>query len=329
MKKFVKIGGIVIGVLFLAVVGAAAYFMTQFPKEQPTPELVIEPTAELVERGKYLANTSFACIDCHSMRDPNKFSMPIVPGTEGMGGMDIGEGAGFIPAKNITPDIETGIGSWTDGEIFRAITMGIRKDGSHLTPNMPYLMFRNADSTDIIAIIAYLKTLKPIRNEVPERKVNFPLSFIFRTLPTGPDFKPLDKNNPMAVGQYMSQICGACHTPNEGGEFKMDEMFSGGVEFPMPLGGTVRTANITPDMETGIGTWTKEMFIKRFKDGTDPKNHYPVKPGEYNTIMPWEFFGMLTEEDLGAIYDYLRTVPPVKKRVEKFTPSQTAPSTRK
>lgn len=329
MKKLFKIGGYVIAALFLVVVGAVAYIMTQFPKETEVTELKIVPTEEMVARGKYLANTTFGCIDCHSARDIEKFNMPLVPGTEGMGGMDIGEGAGYIPAKNITPDIETGIGGWTDGELFRAITTGISKDGSHLAPNMPYMMFGKADSTDIIAIIAYLRTLKPIHNKIPEREVDFPLSLIFRTLPDDANLKPLDKSNPLAVGEYMSQSCFACHTPREGPEFKMDELMSGGSEFHMPDGSTVRSANITSDNETGIGTWSKEMFIKRFKDAVDPKTHVPVKQGEFNTPMPWTFFGNLTEEDLGAIYDYLRTVPPKKKKVEKFTPSTMPPTTRK
>lgn len=328
MKTLFKIGGYVIAAIFLIVVGAVAYVMTQFPKETEVTELKIVPTEEMVERGKYLANTTFGCIDCHSMRDPEKMNMPLVPGTEGMGGMDIGEGAGFIPAKNITPDIETGVGGWTDGELFRAITTGISKDGSHLAPNMPYMMFGKADSTDIIAIIAYLRTLQPIHNKIPERSVDFPLSLIFRVLPEDANMKPLDKNDPMAVGQYMSQACFACHTPRDGAEFNIEEMMAGGSEFPMPFG-TVRSSNITPDNEMGIGLWTKEMFIKRFKDAADPKNHTPVKPGEFNSPMPWTFFGNLTEEDLGAIYDYLRSVPPNKKKVEKFTPGSMPPTTRK
>jgi hypothetical protein len=154
MKKLIKILGIVIGVLFLILVGVYGYIMTQFPKVEPAPELTINPTPEMIERGRYLATTSFSCMDCHSIRDAEKFQMPLVEGTEGQGGMDFGEGAGFVPAKNITPDTETGIGTWTDGEIFRAVTTGISKDGTPLAPMMPYELFREVDSTDIIAVIA-------------------------------------------------------------------------------------------------------------------------------------------------------------------------------
>ena len=329
MKKFIKIGGIAICVLFLLGVGAYGYLMIEYPKDQPIPELKIVPTAEMIERGKYLSETSFSCLDCHSMRDPRKNvdADSTRHGIRRRAGY--WRGSRIHSRKNITPDFETGIGSWTDGEIFRAITAGISKDGSFLSPNMPYLAFRDADSLDIIAIIAYLRTVKPIHNPVPERDIDFPLSFIFRTLPTSPELTPLDTNDPLAVGKYIGKPCFMCHTPNHQGEFKMDEMFSGGVEFPMPFGGTVRTANITPDRETGIGSWSKEMFIKKFKSYQDVHALPKTGPNEFNTAMPWSLYANISEKDLAAIYDFLRTVPPVKKKVEKFTPSQMPQSNRK
>ena len=329
MKKLFKIGGIVIAVLFLILVGAYAYVMTSFPKYDPAPELNIEPTPELVARGKYLAETSFSCIDCHSTRDAEKFTMPLVPGTEGMGGMDMGEGAGFVPARNITPDVETGIGGWTDGEIFRAITVGVNKDGEPLAPMMPYPLFRETDSTDIIAIIAYLKTLKPIHNKVPEKDLNFPLNIIFRTVqqPTAFITKP-DSSDRLATGRYLAMPCIFCHTPSDQGVMFQDSLLAGGVPFMLPGGGHVVTANITPDKETGIGQWTKEMFITRFKDATKPEMHTAAPIGSYNTVMPWSFYGQMTDEDLAAIYDFLMTVKPVKHTVEKYIPPKGPTSSR-
>ncbi len=321
MKKLFKIGGIVIAVLFLILVGVYAYVMTAFPKYDPAPELTIEATPEMIARGKYLAETSFSCIDCHSIRDAEKFTMPLVPGTEGQGGMDMGEGAGFIPAANITPDVETGIGGWTDGEIFRAITVGVDKDGEPLAPMMPYGLFREADSTDIIAVIAYLKTLKPIHNKVPEKDLNFPLNIIFRTVqqPTAFKQKP-DESDRLATGQYLAMPCIFCHTPQEQGVMFEDSLLAGGVPFMLPGGGFSVSANITPDKETGIGQWTKEMFIKRFKDATKPEMHTAAPIGSYNTVMPWSFYGQMTEEDLGAIYDFIMTTRPIKHTVERYVP---------
>ncbi len=95
--------------------------------------------------------------------------------------------------------------------------------------------------------------------------------------------------------------------------------FAGGFEIPMETGGICRSANITPDVETGIGSWTKDMFIKRFKFYENNDSLF-VNHGDSNSEMPWSVYARMTEEDLGSIYDYLRTVKPVKNRITKFTP---------
>lgn len=328
MKKFFKIAMYIFGGLFVLLVIGYAYLMTSFPKAEPAPDMKIVATPEMIEKGKYLANTFAGCIDCHSMRDYDKFAGPLKPGTEGMGGMDFGEGAGFVPAKNITSDKETGIGDWTDGEIFRAVTQGVDRDGKMLGPMMPFTFFRNMDENDVKAIIAYIRTLPPIRNEVPEHDFNFPVNLIFRTIPSPQtDFKPApDKNNSVARGEYIAISCKVCHSPMDGPDFVKDKMYGGGVDMPGPNGGTIRSANISPDKETGIGKWTKEEFILKFKSYLNPEVHNaPVKSGEFNTVMPWTFMAAGTDEDLGAIYDFLMTQPPVVNKVEKFTPGGVLP----
>jgi hypothetical protein len=94
--------------------------------------------------------------------------------------------------------------------------------------------------------------------------------------------------------------------------------FAGGREFPIPTG-TVRSMNITSD-KSGIGSWTKEAFIRRFK-AYENKAQPIVREGEFNTVMPWTVLSGMTESDLGAVYDYLRTLQPVKHSVERFTPT--------
>jgi hypothetical protein len=94
--------------------------------------------------------------------------------------------------------------------------------------------------------------------------------------------------------------------------------FAGGFRFPLPGGGFAVSQNITPDAETGIGKWTRQQFIALFKTRASDETAFPVKPGERQTMMPWSSFGGMTESDLGSIYDYLRTLPPVKNRVETF-----------
>lgn len=99
--------------------------------------------------------------------------------------------------------------------------------------------------------------------------------------------------------------------------------YAGGDEIKLPFG-TIRGANLTSDAETGLGAWTKEQFIQRFKSmATDQVKNMEVQPGGFNTVMPWTMYGGMTEEDLGAIYEYLQSLKPVKNMVVKFTPAKT------
>ncbi|MFI5211645.1 MAG: c-type cytochrome [Ignavibacteria bacterium] len=171
MKKFLKILLILFVIMIVLAAGGYMYLYLAFPKVSAATDLKIESTPKRIERGKYLANGFAFCIDCHSERDFTKFSGPVVPGTEGKGGFDLGEGAGFVPASNITQDKETGIGSWTDGEIFRALTAGVNKEGKFLAPMMPYTELNKLDKEDIYSIIAYIKTLPAIKNKIPEKNL--------------------------------------------------------------------------------------------------------------------------------------------------------------
>ncbi|HMS33637.1 MAG TPA: cytochrome C [Ignavibacteria bacterium] len=323
MKKLLKITAVLFTLIIVLLISGYAYISLKFPDVGPAPDIRIVSTPEKIERGKYLANSFGACMDCHSKRDFDKLGGPLIPGTEGMGGEDFGEGAGFIPARNITSDKETGIGSWTDGEIFRAITMGVDKNGNALAPMMPYLYYRNIDAGDVEAVIAYIRTLPPIKNQVPEHKINFPVSLIFKTLPSKPDFNKFpEPDNKIATGYYYSGNCMGCHSPMEKGEFIEDKLFSGGTEFPNPKGGIIRSANITPDKETGIGSWTKEQFIQKFRTYTQPEvQNVTVHNGEFNTVMPWTFLANATDEDLGSVFDFLMTQKPVYNKVEKYDPT--------
>ena len=323
MKKLKKILLIFLGVVAVLAVSGYVYFNQQFPKEIAVEDIKIEVTPARIERGKYIFNHSAACVDCHSSRDFSKLSGPVKPGTEGMGGDKFDEELGLpgtFYARNITP---YGVGNWTDGELVRAITEGISKDGSALFPIMPYLVYGKMDREDIYSVVAYLRTLPAIKNDVPKDEVKFPMSMIMKTIPTKNAFsqKPDIKTNPLAYGEYLVKgaSCTDCHSPSKDGVPIPGKEFSGGIEINLPGNTVVRTANITPDNETGLGLWTKEQFIKRFKQCTEPGYTTPYKPGEFQTVMPWSVYGGMIEEDLGAIYDYLRTLPAVKNQVVKFS----------
>jgi hypothetical protein len=120
---------------------------------------------------------------------------------------------------------------------------------------------------------------------------------------------------------YNASACNDCHTKQEKGKPLKGKELAGGFEFPLFTGGIVRSANITPDNETGIGKWTEEHFVARFKT-YDDSSYIPVqiKPGDYNTFMPWTMYAGMTENDLKALYAYLRTIKPVRNPVLKFSP---------
>ncbi len=312
------------GIVVIAVAGLLAYVKVMLPDVGPPPNLKVEITPERIERGKYLAHHVMVCMDCHSHRDWEIFSGPPSPGTEGSGGeifdQKIGLPGKYI-AKNITP---THLGNWTDGEIYRAITCGINKDGKALFPIMPYKNFGQLDIEDIKSVIAYIRTLKPIQNELPPSESDFPMSFIINTIPQKAQHTTIPpKSNTVAYGKYLLTAagCNMCHTKEEKGKV-VGEYLAGGFEFPLPNGGVVRSANITPH-KTGIGSWTKEQFIKRFKMYTD-SSYFPPKvhKRDFQTVMPWLMFSGMTTEDLGAIYDYLMTVPAVNNTVTRFTPTK-------
>ena len=327
MKKLIKIGAIVLGVIVVLLISGSVYFNATYPKDIPVSNVKIQPTAERIERGKYLALNVALCMDCHSTRDFSKYSGPIKPGTEGMGGEIFGKEMGLpgtIPVKNITP---AALGEWTDGEIIRAITSGVNKHGEALFPIMPYPNYIHMSEEDLYSIVAYIRTLKPIKNEVGEKELDFPVNYIEKTLPLD-TYKPIktpDKSDMKAYGKYLVTIasCNDCHTKAEDGEPVAGFELAGGSAIELPFG-TIRSANLTPDVETGLGAWTKEQFIQRFKSmATDEVKNMEVQPGSFNTIMPWTMYGGMTEEDLGAIYEYLHSLKPVKNMVVKFTPAKT------
>lgn len=320
MKKVLYVlGGLVLLVVVVAVAGYI-YLKVAYPKVSPAEDITIEATPERLARGEYLVRHVNMCLDCHSKPDRNYYANPIIPGTEGMGGQEF-PGVGTLYVPNITP---AALKDWTDGEIARAITAGVANDGRPLAPMMPYSEYRYLAKDDVYAIVAYLRTLPPIENEVPLPSINFPLNLIFRTIPSDPDPQPRpDPSDKVGTGKYLVRVAGCyfCHTPNDQGTPIPGKDFSGGHEFADPEIGTVRSANITPDPETGIGEWTEEAFIAKFKAyGDSAGSHIPYVKGEPQTVMPWTILAGMTEEDLSAIYAYLRTVPPIKNSVQKFSP---------
>jgi mono/diheme cytochrome c family protein len=324
MKKLLKILGIAALIIAVVIIAGLIYFNAKYPDVSPPSNIKVVSTAEKIDRGEYLANHVTVCIDCHSTRDWTKFSGPLIPGTEGKGGFNFGPAEGLpgnVYAKNITP---AAIDEWTDGELIRAITQGVNKNNKALFPIMPYYSFNHLTESDLEAIVCYIKSLEPIENKVPETELNFPMNLIVKTIPikTYMPSNPINRADSVEYGRYLATIasCGGCHTPAEKGEPIPGMNFAGGMEFKTPWG-FVRSANITPDAETGIGNWTKDKFITTFKKySTENAKNIHVDPNSFNSVMPWTMYGGMAGEDLAAIYDYLKTVKPVKHLVVKYTP---------
>jgi mono/diheme cytochrome c family protein len=321
MKKLLKVLGIALLTILLLLVIIAAYIKIALPNVGPAPQMTVEKTPEKIKRGAYLAKSVMICMDCHSSRNPIEFSMPMEYSTMGEGGERFDQTMGFpgvYYSANITPD---GIGSWTDGEVYRAITTGVRKSGKPIFPVMPYHSYRQADPEDVKSVIAFLRSLNPIQNIVPEPKSDFPMNIILNTIPTKADPQPAPPaEDSIANGKYLFNIaaCHDCHTPYDKGKFIESAAIGGGRVFPVP-GGMITSANITPDKETGIGTWTRDIFIQHFAIYRDSTNaHRAVQPGEMQTIMPWTMYGNMTDRDLGNIYAYIQTIKPMNHKVVKW-----------
>lgn len=328
MKKILKILGYVFLVIILVITGLLIYVKVALPNVGAAPELAVGHSASQVERGKYLANSVAVCMDCHSTRDWSKFLAPLIEGTFGRGGERFDKKIGFpgvYYSKNITP---SGISRYSDGELFRLITTGVTKEGRSMFPVMPYHYYGKMDSEDIKSLIAYLRTLAPLPNKPPESVSDFPMNFIINTIPEkAVPVKLPPRTEQVAYGAYMTNAaaCIECHTPVKRGQIMEELAFSGGRSFILADGSIVRSANLTPDPETGLGNWTKEQFIARFKMFADPAfqpGH--VNPGEFNTIMPWLTYTQMDKEDLAAIFTYLKQVKTIKNTVVKFTVASNA-----
>jgi hypothetical protein len=254
MKKFLKFLLYGITIIIIGVGGLLLYVSMALPNVGPPEEMVIEKTPERIERGEYLAHHVMLCMDCHAIRDFSLFTGPPIESTLGAGG-DIFDHSmqfpGVFVSANITP---SGIGEWTDGELYRLITTGVKRDGKPIFPIMPYQSYGKLDPEDIKSVIAYIRTLEPVETNHPASKPDFPMNLIMRTIPEKATPRTIpSKEDKIAYGEYMviASACADCHTKFEKGKF-IGEQLAGGREFEFPDGSILRTANLTPHNTTGI-----------------------------------------------------------------------------
>ncbi len=286
----------------------------------------IPRTPQRLARGKYLVEGLLQCWGCHSETDFTQRPARPVQGRTGGGyvfpnvELSLPE-PNRVVAPNISSDPEYGAGTWKDADFVRALRQGIGHDGRTLYPLMPYPYFRNLSDEDLASVIVYERTLAPVHIERPKTVLTDDLKKAFQPLPPLAHVAEPDRSDRVAYGKYLVTAghCDACHSPtDERGNNLPGMEFSGGV----PLTGnwgpdpkkliTVASLNLTPD-PSGIGYFDEKMFVDVIRTGA-------VKARPLSNIMPWAFFRNLSDDDLKAIFAYLRTLKPVQHRVDNTEP---------
>ena len=260
----------------------------------------------LLERGAYLVESITACANCHSPKDPD--TGEILEGMAYAGSFMISESAFTAYAPNITMDVGTGIGGWTDEEIIVAIRDGLRPDGTLIRPPMPSAFYRAISDYDVRAIVAYLRTITPVKNVVPEPEYHIPLPPNY-----GPRVRSVpeaNKDDPVAYGKYVTHTlghCTGCHTPRKNGKLDFSRTNVGGRVFEniYGIGFTAVSMNITPHPVAGIGNWTDEEIKRAITKGISRNGR------ELARVMAFPYYDKISEEDLDAIVTYLRSLPPL------------------
>jgi mono/diheme cytochrome c family protein len=271
--------------------------------------VLADEQADLAKRGSYLVNGPLACANCHSSRAAD-FSL--IPGKEFAGGFHLIDPAFDAYSANITPDKKTGIGTWTDAQIIRAIREGKDEEGKIIFPPMPVPTYNNMSDDDVKAVVAYLHTLAPVENEVPKSKWNIPQ----QPMPPAKGLPSPANSETIAYGKYIVTAlahCFECHTtPGANGMPDFDHhLGAGGFLITLAPGMTVRTPNITSDPETGIGKWTDADIKRALTEGLTATG------GHLSPPMPFPWFKNMTPDDIDAVVAFLRTVPPIKNKVER------------
>ena len=316
--KFLKwsaIGLVVLGILLATAISASIGWRPFLgPKFRTVTDRKFEATPQRLERGRYLTTSVAGCFGCHSEHDWKSHGAPVPTGMEGAGEvMPIPDLPGRVVAPNLTSDRETGLGAWTDDEIARAIREGVDRNGRTLFPMMPYGAFRRMSDEDLASIVVFLRSLPPVRRQLPATEIIFPVRYLIRSAP-----EPLTETvssdaatntDPVKRGAYLTNLagCGDCHTPSVRGQEVEGMAFAGGGIFTGPWG-TLASANLTPD-DSGIKYYDEALFLQAMHTGY-------VRARELKPIMPYWEFGKMNDDDLKAIFAYLRTVKPVKHRVD-------------
>ncbi|HEY6045868.1 MAG TPA: c-type cytochrome [Pyrinomonadaceae bacterium] len=314
-RRWKKFAGITVLALIALIVLGINFTIGWRPfigaKKRALTDRKFDVTPQRMARGKYLVESVQGCFGCHSEVDWSRPGAPPIAGREGSGHSWADQDMPWLVAPNITPDKETGAGNWSDDTLARAIREGIGHDGRALFPIMPYMNYRRMSDEDLASIIVYMRSIPPVRNQLPTTKMPFPLNFFMQNVPqpvTSPVSEP-DMSTAVARGTYLTSMasCSDCHTIQIKGQPIAGMDFAGGFILKEP-NGSVAAANITPDA-SGISFYDEAMFIRAMREGK-------VGARSLHASMPWIYFRGMTDDDLKSIFAFLRTLKPVRHRVD-------------
>jgi mono/diheme cytochrome c family protein len=276
----------------------------------PAVSAAAEVAVGSVERGAYVFAAA-GCAECHTA----KGGKPLA------GGRALKTPFGTYYSPNITPDPATGIGTWSEGDLKRALREGIGPDGTHFFPVFPYPSFTFMTDADILDLAAYLKSVPPVVQANRRHEVAFPFRFRLLMLgwnrlflKRGPLVPAADRSADWNRGAYLVRAlghCGECHTPRGFlGQLELSAVLSGSAAGPE--GGTV--PNITPDKDTGIGTWSEKDITYLLETGQTPDGD-DVGDGMREVVDAGT--SKLTPSDRAAIAVYLKSLPPIRHQLRK------------
>jgi mono/diheme cytochrome c family protein len=295
IRKILKWTGIVlgglIGLLALALVALYVVGGAKVNKKYNVPvEAISVPTdAEAVQRGEHIANI-YICTRCHTENLSGELSF-VVPGMVS------------IPTPNLTAGAGGVGGFYTDEDWVRAVRHGVGHDGRGLFI-MPSSTFHYLGDEDLGALIAYVKSLPPADNVLPERRIEpigrlmmaagmFPPLAVDQIDHTSPPPAVPEQGVTAAYGGYLSRTCTECHGADLNGK-------------PFgPPGQEVPTPNLTPGGE--MASWSEEDFFTTMRTGVTPGG------GQLNEEMPWKYFGQMSDDELRAVWLYLKSLPALEQ----------------
>lgn len=315
LKKILKWTVIILLLIIITLVVTVA-LRQDLKYDAAYPPIKASTDSAVLARGKYLVYGPAHCADCHAPmekhEDVNKgLEVPL------SGGIVFQLPIGNIYPPNITPDMETGIGKLTDGDVARALRYGVGHDGRAMVNFMP---FHNTSDEDLTAIISYIRTIPAVSHKTETNTYNMMGKFVkaFFIKPVGPEGevpKSVKPDSTVEYGRYLAYSvanCRGCHTERDmkTGDY-IGKDFAGGFELESPIDKKTifHTPNISPDPKTGhMYSWTEDQFLKRFRQG----KLIPQSP------MPWGPFSRMSDMEIKAIYRFLRTVTAVEKKIDKI-----------